>query len=64
MKATEIKINPKLMTALVNITDMPKIVLVSAGKVKELDMPYQGEINVRTVNGRIEEYNFREGERF
>lgn len=64
MKAQCIDVHPRRMTAIINVTDQPKIIIVNAGKVKEMPMPYNGEVAIRTSKGCVQKYNVIEEETF
>jgi hypothetical protein len=52
------------MKVQIDVTTTPRIILVSAGRVKEIDMPHHGEIIVKTCQGRIAKFETKEGELF
>lgn len=64
MKTTELKVCPESMKVLIDVTTTPRIILVSAGRVKEIDMPHHGEIIVKTCQGKIAKFETKEGELF
>ena len=60
----KLQVNQNRLTTVVNITDQPKLIIVNSGKVKEVKMPYSGEVAVKTVKGCVKKYDIREEEAF
>lgn len=64
MKTTELKVNVETMKVEIEVTTTSRIILISAGRVKEIDMPHHGEVVVKTCQGRISKFETKEGELF
>jgi hypothetical protein len=64
VKSANIEVNTSQMTANIEVTNEPKLVLVSEGKVRELQMPYSGKIVVKALKGKIKDFNIHEVETF
>jgi hypothetical protein len=64
LKAKELRVCTESMKAEIDVTTVPRIVLISGGRVKQLDMPHHGEVVVKTAQGRITKFEVKEGELF
>jgi hypothetical protein len=64
LKTTELKVCPESMKIEVEVTTVPRLVMISAGKVKEIELPHHGEFIVKTAQGRIAKFETKEGELF
>jgi hypothetical protein len=48
----------------IEVTTTPRVILISGGRAREIDVPHHGEIIVKTCQGRIAKFETMKGELF
>ena len=64
MISHELVVCPKNMKVEIELSTVPRVVLISGGKAKEVELPHHGELTIKVAQGRIQKYEKVEGELF